>query len=64
MILADYERGLPPTVVARCADTGSAHGTPASGFNTSAAENVAASLKALSEDMALAYARWLAQEAS
>lgn len=57
---------LPASVVERCAATtglyGGCHGASASGVNDLAADNVTASLQALSEDMHWSYVRWLANQ--
>lgn len=62
----DHAHPLPPSVVERCATTGgfygSAHGATACGVNELAAENVLEPLRALAEDMRLAYVRWLAEQ--
>ena len=62
MIATDYERGLPPDIVARCADTDSAHGATASGANALAAENPARSLDELASDMRRTRRSWMARQ--
>jgi hypothetical protein len=58
----DYTAALPASVVARCADTDSAHGATASGANYLAAANPARALDELAASMRRDRRSWMAQQ--